>query len=231
MKFKIKKLGNFLADKSFYLVLAGCLIATGVAAWTAYSSVTTPTPDDTISASDHTSSAPLSNETPVGTDASELYSSLEDTSENKPEPSQETPEPVAESFIMPMGGEILKPYSDTDLVFSKTFKDMRLHTGLDIKGSEGQTVKSCGDGRVVAIIEEPLLGTYVEIDHGNGTVARYCGLKGDLAVAEGDIVEAGQQLGVLGEIPFECEDESHLHLEFYHDEYPLDPLVIINGEQ
>lgn len=226
MKLKIKKFGNFLAGKSFYLVLAGCLVATGVAAWTAYSSVTTPKPDtDTISAPDYSSSAPETNEAPAGTDASELYSSTEEVSE------PENAEPVAEAYIMPMGGEILKPYSDTDLVFSKTFKDMRLHTGLDIKGSEGQTVKSCGDGKVVAIIEEPLLGTYVEIDHGNGTIARYCGLKNDLAVAEGDTVEAGQKLGVLGEIPSECEDESHLHLEFYHDEYPLDPLVIINGEQ
>lgn len=230
MKVKMNSFKKFFAGRGFYLVLAGCLIATGVAAWTAYSSLTTPEgEDDTISAPDYVSSAPQLLETPAGTDASEPYSSAEPSS--VPEPTDEKTEIVAESFMLPLGGEIMKTYSDTELVYSKTFKDMRLHTGLDLKGSEGQSVQSCGDGRVVAIIKDELYGTYVEIDHGNGIIARYCGLKSDLAVAEGDTVEAGQKIGVLSTVPSECEDGAHLHLEFYQDEYPLDPLVVINGEQ
>ena len=228
MKVKMQTLRNFFAGKSFYLVLAGCLIATGVAAWTAYSSFAHQnTDDDTISAPEYISSEQQILDTPVAGEASELYSSVEETSE----PTLPQTEPVANSFVMPMDGDLIKTYSDSDLIYSKTYKDMRLHLGLDIRGDEGSSVKSCGDGKVVAIIEDSLLGVYVEIDHGNGIVARYCGLKGDLPVAEGDTVEAGQKIGLLSTLPSECEDGAHLHLEFYEEEYPVDPLVIINGER
>lgn len=228
MKVKMQTLRNFFAGKSFYIVLAGCLIATGVAAWTAYSSFAKPdTEDDTISTPEYISSEQQILDTPVVGEASELYSSSEEVSEQ----SAPEPEPTATVFMMPMDGDLIKTYSDTDLVYSKTFKDMRLHTGLDIKGEAGSSVKSCADGTVVAIIDDPLLGVYVEVDHGNSIVARYCGLKKDIAVAEGDKVEAGQKIGVLSSVPSECEDAVHLHLEFYEEEYPVDPLLIINGER
>ena len=148
MKVKMQTLRNFFAGKSFYLVLAGCLIATGVAAWTAYSSFTNQnTDDDTISAPEYISSEQQILDTPVAGEASELYSSVEETSE----PTLPQTEPVANSFVMPMDGDLIKTYSDSDLIYSKTYKDMRLHLGLDIRGDEGSSVKSCGDGKVVAI--------------------------------------------------------------------------------
>ena len=72
-------------------------------------------------------------------------------------------------------------------------------------------------------------GKYVEIDHGNGITARYCGLSDKVSVIEGNIVSAGTKLGLIGEIPSECEDGCHLHLEFYKDGEPVNPEVIIEG--
>ena len=124
---------------------------------------------------------------------------------------------------------MLKAFSNEDLVYSKTFGDLRLHIGLDLECEKGSSVVACGNGVVVAIINDALLGKYVEIDHGNGIVARYCGLADNVSVKEGNIVSAGTKLGLIGEIPCECADDTHLHLEFYQDEIPVNPEVIIEG--
>ncbi len=229
MKYKETKISKFLAGKGFYLVLAGCLLATGVAAWTAWAGFTSP---DTAekpkeSQSQISSSAPSTD--PVQQDTSdEPYSSFKESSSKEEEDDYIGPV-VAENFIYPLSGNVLKAYSDDELIFSKTFSDMRLHAGLDIEGEKGSAVKSCGNGIVVAIINDEFLGKYVEIDHGNGIVARYCGLADNVSVKEGNIVSAGTKLGLLGEVPNECADDAHLHLEFYKDEFPVNPEVIIEG--
>lgn len=223
MKFKKNSSTVNFTGKGFYIVLAGCLIATGIAAWTAFAGINTyeeePAPSQFIASNDEVSS-----ETPAGTDASEPYGTesevpIEDAPSSKPI--------VAENFFFPINGNILKGYSDTQLVYSATFKDMRLHSGVDIACEEGSIIKSCGEGVVVAIIEDNMLGRYVEIDHGNGMVVRYCGIADATSVSEGDIVGAGTPLGALGTIPCECADSPHLHLEFYKDEYPIDPMIYL----
>lgn len=227
MKYTETKISKFLSGKGFYLVLAGCLVATGVAAWTAWAGLSSPETAETPS-SDQSLSSNISSADPVQQDTSdELYSSDESSSED--EDSQSRGPVVANSFVYPLSGNVLKAFSDDELIFSKTFSDMRLHVGLDITGEAGCTVGSCGNGIVVAVKDDEFLGRYVEIDHGNGIVARYCGLAENLSVEEGDIVSAGTKLGLLAEVPCECEDDTHLHLEFYKDEYPVDPETIIEG--
>ena len=223
MKYKKSSSKKFFTGNGFYIVLAGCLIATGVAAWTAFAGANpqTETPNDSqhIASKDEASS-----ETPAGTDASEPYSSESEL------PIDDTPsaEPiVAENFFFPINGNVQKSYSDTQLIYSATFKDMRLHSGVDIQCETGSIIKSCGEGVVVAIIEDNMLGRYIEIDHGNGIVVKYCGIDDASTVKEGDIVEAGTPLGALAIIPCECADSPHLHLEFYKDEYPIDPMIYL----
>ena len=232
MNYKENKASGILKGKGFYLVLAGCLVATGVAAWSAYDGMQT-IPEDNDSGSSYSVPEESVPEAPVGTDTeSEPYSSEENSSDTAETPKVEiTPPTVATSFILPINGNINKKFSEEELIYSETFGDMRLHLGTDVSAEPGQAVKSCGNGIVAAIIEDPMLGFYVEIDHGRGVVARYCGLNGEkLAVKEGDTVQAGSKLGVIGDIPAECVEAAHLHLEFYKDEYPVDPLKIINEE-
>lgn len=229
MKYKETKISKFLSGRGFYLVLAGCLVATGVAAWTAWAGFTTPDTAENSSDIGSQISSDLPSTDPVQQDTSdEPYSSSEDSSSQENETDYTGPV-VAENFIYPLSGNVLKAYSDDELIFSKTFSDMRLHVGLDIEGEAGSAVKSCGNGVVVAVINDELLGKYVEIDHGNGIVARYCGLADNVSVQEGHIVSAGTKLGLLGEVPCECEDDTHLHLEFYKDEQPVNPEAIIEG--
>lgn len=230
MKYKESKISKFLSGKGFYFVLAGCLVATGVAAWTAYASFTQPDTAKTPENSSYIASSKEAESDPVQTEteSKEPYSSSSDVTSSEDAPIISEPV-VAEHFVYPLSGTVTKEYSESEPVYSKTFGDMRVHTGLDIKAERGTAVNACGNGIVVAVIEDDMLGKYVEVDHGNGIVARYCGLSENVSVKEGNIVSAGTKLGLLDGSPCESEDESHLHLEFYKDEFPVNPKVIIEG--
>lgn len=228
MDYNKSKSKGIFEGKGFYLIIALCLIAIGVAAWMALAKLDeTPEPDlpNTIengASSEDAPDTPSESEPPidnVGNNASEPY---EPPVESKPEP--ETP--VANNFTMPINGNVSKHFSDTTLIYSNTYRDMRVHLGIDIIGKVNDPVRSCGNGIVVAIIEDAKLGKYVEIDHGNGIVARYCGL-GEIFVEEGDIVDATVKLGTILDLPEETVDAHHLHLEFYKEEKPVDPLSVI----
>ena len=227
MKITKTKISDFFKGRGFYLVLAFCLVATGVAAWTAWASSNTPDTAEKPPVSSNISSLPddTDKEVQQGVD-SEPYSSEDSSSEEEELP----PAPVvAENFVYPLSGSVMKSFSHDELVYSATFGDLRLHLGLDIECEPGSTVSACGNGTVMAITEDAMLGLCVDIDHGNGIIARYCGLADNLSVKEGNIVSAGTKLGLIGEIPSECADECHLHLEFYKDEIPVSPEVIIEG--
>ena len=219
------KITDFLSGKGFYFVLAGCLLATGVAAWTAYAGVNAAQKEkgQQIESSQQ---EPMSSETQNEPQDKEPYSSV--TESSQPEESEPlAPPTVAQNFVYPLSGNTLRGYSDSELYFSETFADMRLHTALDLIAEDGAAVTACGNGIVTAVVADGLLGHLVEIDHGNGVTAKYCGLKEKTSVKVGDIVSAGSLLGYVGEIPAECTDTPHLHLEFYKDGYSIDPTEFI----
>ena len=226
MKITTNRISNFLKGRGFYMVLAFCLVAIGVAAWTAWAGATTPDTAEREPGSNISSSKENTDKVQQDME-SEPY---ESSSENVPSKEEVYTESiVAENFVYPVGGAVLKAFSDEELVYSKTFGDLRLHIGLDLECEKGTAVGACGNGVVVAFINDPMLGNYVEVDHGNGIVARYCGLADKVSVKEGHIVSAGTKLGLIGEVPNECADDTHLHLEFYKDEIPVNPEVIIEG--
>lgn len=223
---KITKISDFFKGRGFYLVLAFCFVAIGVAAWTAWAGMVPDTLDNPENSS-NISSIPKDDTNEVQQNLqSQPYSSNESSSEKAPTVQKPV---VAENFVYPLSGAVMKAFSNDELTYSATFGDLRLHIGLDLECEPGSAVSACGNGIVVAIIDDPMLGNYVEIDHGNGIVARYCGLSGTLSVKEGNVVSAGTKLGLIGNIPSECADQCHLHLEFYKDEIPVNPEVIIEG--
>ena len=101
---------------------------------------------------------------------------------------------------------------------------MRLHKAIDISGKYGDPVIASGKGIVTDVYTDAMLGTVVEIDHGNGITAKYCGLNSEPSVKKGDTVDSSVQLGSLGDIPSESVEEVHLHLEFYKNGKSTDPL-------
>ncbi len=128
----------------------------------------------------------------------------------------------SDSFSKPIEGKILKGFSDKELQYSKTFGDMRLHSGIDIACDKGTAVSACGDGKVLNIDESGQYGTVVTLELSGGLTAKYSSLS-DLKVKVGGLVKSGDILGVTGTVPAECNDKDHLHFEVYKDGIAIDP--------
>lgn len=129
-----------------------------------------------------------------------------------------------EGFIFPFGKNIIKDYSDGSAVKSKTMNDWRIHNGIDFLGAENDKVVAVQSGSILAINTSRLWGTVVEVDHGNGIVAKYASLKKDTIPEVGSVVKQGDTIGIIDEIPIEKEDGIHLHFEISISGKTVDPL-------
>lgn len=142
------------------------------------------------------------------------------------QPAETTPQedkPTATVFTWPVKGEILREFSVETLLLDPTLGDWRTHGGLDLSVQAGTQVLAMGDGTVVQVFEDGLMGTSVVIDHGNDLTSTYCNLD-QVLVAEGDTVETGTAIATVGATAIaESNMGSHLHLETAVDGVVVDP--------
>ncbi len=124
-----------------------------------------------------------------------------------------TEEKLIISFAFPLNNKITKAFSNGEIVRNATTGEWKTHNGMDFSGNVGEDVFSIGDGVVTELTHHELWGTIVTIDHYNGFTANYSGLQKDGVIQPGKEVQAGQKIGVLGEIPIEKADGCHLHFE------------------
>lgn len=222
---------KFLNGKMFYAVVAVCIVAAGAAIWSGIAALKSARGLVT----DNSSSSTASETESVGTVTAELptESRPEKTTGKKEETESSEPKekeavsPAAEFFIEPVLGKVIKDYSAEVLQPSLTYGDMRIHLGVDIAAEKGTAVLASGEGTVTAVYTDPLLGNVVEIDHGNGITAKYCGLNAKPSVNKGDTVSSTTKLGCIDSIPSECVEQAHLHLEFFKDGKPVSPYEMI----
>ena len=244
--------GKKPSSKGLYIALGACLIAVGVAAWTTYDSVvkyatpddepqsealqsTTPT-NDTVSGvygEPESSSRPESSSQPessaVDSSSSAVVSSkTESKTESKANQKlTEADTPTAANvttYSYPVGKTVIRKFS-TDPIYCKTTLDWRAHTGVDLSAKQGDPVKAIANGNVTKVYKDDKLGNTVIISHGN-VEAWYCGLD-QIKVKDGDAVETGQELGTVGTVPNEQEEESHLHFATKVDGEYVDPLTLL----
>lgn len=243
-KMSNNRLNRFLNGKGFYLALGVCMIAIGVSAWSAIDKATTP-PEGVVSSDTALNSVSEdATSTESEWEVNKEQEGVEDNRETSSNYSSDIPssnaqssqstlenkenEPVASYFVFPVVGDVIKKFNESELQYSLTFNDMRIHKGVDIKADVGSEVKSAGDGKVLEVKNDPQLGYTVKIDHGNGMTAIYAGLQKEIVVKKNDLVLAGAPLGKLGTVTNECLDAPHLHLEFYENEKAVDPLNFLN---
>ena len=137
---------------------------------------------------------------------------------------EETEAKKEKKFILPMGNHVIKDYSNGEMVFSKTMGDWRIHNGVDFGGASGNSVSAVEDGIITAVYDDSFWGTVIEIDHGDGMLVRYCGLKKGSTLPDGAKVTRGEKIGTLGNIPVESGDGDHLHIEISINGKTVDPL-------
>lgn len=105
------------------------------------------------------------------------------------------------------------------------------HGGIDIGGTggnlNGQAADTIGSGAVATVGYDPSgYGNYVIVDHGNGYRTLYGHLQ-KATVQQGQTVNAGQQIGVIGSTG--NSQAPHLHLSAWYNDQEIDPATLIPG--
>ena len=127
-------------------------------------------------------------------------------------------------FIVPLEGEIMKDYSDSNLVFSDTLQEWTVHLGIDIKAEKATPVVASEAGIVESIKNDPRYGITITIEHVNGFKTIYSNLQTAEFISEGEKVEKGKVIGSVGNsAAFEILDEPHLHFEMTKDGQNVNP--------
>lgn len=224
-----------MQGKGFYLVLAACVAAVGIAAWSAAATISSveedinssyiSSPQPTPSEVENPSSKPQSTEQ-TGQNVSDVEDTRNDASSTPPSASENTVSVPKGSFTMPINGSIGKSYSDTKLQYSATYGDMRLHLGIDVQADEGTEVLSATKGTVKDVRDDAIWGKTVVMDHGLGFIVNYCGLK-NVTVTKGETIPSGTKIGEVGIVPCESADKSHIHVSFMQGDKYVSPYDLL----
>lgn len=124
--------------------------------------------------------------------------------------------------------KVIRPYTK-DSVYFKTLNVWKPHLGVDFEGELGENVNAMIGGAVTKVYDDKMYGKTVEISVNNSTCI-YSGLE-SIEVEEGDMVKSGEKLGVVGTVPFEASDESHIHVAVKIDGNYADPLSFIENDE
>lgn len=101
---------------------------------------------------------------------------------------------------------------------------MRLHTGIDLVAKEGVPVVSTQDGTVIKAQLADAWGNIIVIQHDGIYTTSYSHLK-IMTVKEGDRVQKGQEIGLVGHTGFSTKD--HLHFELLKNGKAIDPITYL----
>lgn len=235
------KLKSIFSGTGFYALLAVCLLAVGVGGWFLLfrQGETVPSvPEPTVE---------------TGSGVSDLYIPAADADEpermeTEPEeaPEASAPEPVEVEIVptmpelpvdptpvaaaaprvvvSPLKGEVLAAFSVDTLAYNPTLEDWRIHDGVDIAAQAGSTVLAASSGTVSAVLDDPMMGTTVIIEHDGGYQTTYSNLQTIPTVETGDSVSAGQIIGAVGTTAAaEAAQSPHLHFSVSKNGEPVDP--------
>ncbi|MBQ2676495.1 MAG: M23 family metallopeptidase [Clostridia bacterium] len=229
MKFENNEKVSFFKRKSLYFALAVCMLALGAGAWSAVNPTPSDKPDDIIYSTTQTPTVKDVEKNQPGVTAAPTTQSTTAKATVALKTTAKKISEVADFFVMPLGGKITKNFSDTQVQYSETYKDWRIHLGVDIAAEKGTQVRAAGNGKVTDVTEDPLMGNTVTIDHGNGIIAYYSGLNKP-TVKKGQVIEVGTVIGGVDTIPCETVESHHIHLAVKHNGKWADPIAVMKIE-
>lgn len=218
--FEDKNKSRFSKRAGMYISLAVCMIALGIGSWSAVKR-----------ANDLNQEAQLPSTTNSALDArvneTDVTQIITKASETQVKTTQSTTKKSATFFTVPVVGNVIKSFSDTELQYSETYNDWRLHTAVDIAVEKGTKVYCSGNGTVADIYDDERYGTTVIIDHGNNIVTEYSCVSTP-CVQKGQSVEVGDMLGTVGDIECESVEQAHLHFAAKRDGKYVDPYTALS---
>lgn len=240
----MKKLSDLIKGKGMLVGFLVFLMAVGIGSFAVYKSTVNKLTNGNILT--NVESSQVANtvsgieKTTAASDESESESESKNTKEkttvkvnktNKNEGVNNNKEIDTETqpFVLPLKGKIINPFSNGELVKSETLGYWETHDGVDIKGKVGKKVVAMTAGTVKKVIDDPLFGTEIIIDHGNNIEGHYYNLKKAVDVAEGDTVNSGEKIGAVGKTAdVESKLPAHLHFGIKQNGKWIDPISFIN---
>ena len=223
----MEKIIHFFKKRGYYIALTVCLAVIAVAGYIFVSTalrqqdevddpalsvpITAADPEDEPQNTDPQPSVKDQTHTPVlGPGESDADEQVKET--------------VREIVVRPVSGQVMQDHAMDKLVYNPTTKDWRVHNGMDLAATPGQTVLAAKAGTVTAVYEDEKLGNTVVIRHDGGWTTHYANLTEASYVKAGDTVAAGDVIGTVGvSAKTELAQDSHLHFEVYLNGEPADP--------
>jgi murein DD-endopeptidase MepM/ murein hydrolase activator NlpD len=135
-----------------------------------------------------------------------------------PRPSGRPDAPATMNLSWPLGGRITRPYG--------TRANHPHHSGIDIDGQMGETVRAAAGGEVIEAGVEGRYGKVVMIDHGEGLSTLYAHAS-RILVRSGDRVDRNDPIAEVGRSG--NARGTHLHFELRRNGIPLDPLPLLKS--
>ena len=248
--YRQKKKRSKKEQVGFYTSLTICIIAIGMAAYSTFTSFTGYFQEDATEAAPvnqvvtgvtepetvATETTEETTEEKTEATPAEIVVSTEttvDTNSNEPTESLtalQTMLTVNTSLSYPLdNAHVLREYSE-ETVYNKTLNQWNAHTGVDFKCNVGDNVYSMGDGEVIRVYEDDMLGNTVVVQSATYT-AYYSGLSDKISLQKGSTVKTGDIIGLAAVVPCEAMDPTHVHIEIKVDGTYVDPLNLINSNE
>ena len=215
-----KKFSGKLSAKGYYIALILCAVAIGISGYLFYRN---SKEQETLQ-----NNPSQSLETPQ--ENVEAVATGPDTQNTqKPNNNVTTPTlPQPGKVVSPVSGNTAADYAMDALSYNPTTRDWRTHNGVDIAAAEGSAVCAAADGIVESVAEDDSMGMTVVISHAEGYTTTYSSLAKEVSVVVGQSVDAGQQIGSVGNTALlETALGEHVHFAVSCNGKPVDPEVFL----
>jgi murein DD-endopeptidase MepM/ murein hydrolase activator NlpD len=130
------------------------------------------------------------------------------------------PKSAETPMMRPLAGKVTSGYGWREDPVKPQAGVMRFHYAVDISGKMGEPVKAALKGTVLHIANNPNLGNFIILKHGEYQTL-YAHLSA-FSVKNGEAVEQGQEIGKVGNTGYTTGP--HLHFEVFRNGIRINPL-------
>ncbi len=132
-----------------------------------------------------------------------------------------------DELAWPVTGNVVIPYDMEHGVLFATLGQYKCNDSIVISSKEGTKVKNAVKGKVVDISKNEETGLTLTMDIGSGYTITYGQLK-DLKVEKGDMLNAGEVIGVIAKpTKYYVVEGANLYFKVMQDDVPVNPMYML----